>query len=144
MEPRRREPHRRTPAPADAAAAAADGPPAPADAAGAAKDGPPAAASAPARSVSPVRQVLSVGLVSVLAGWLFTWNAGSGPESDLRDAPGLRGMVTARDRQAEQLEDRREELAAEVETLVRAVAASPEQSGPDPALALAAGTAAVK
>ncbi|MDR3107383.1 MAG: DUF881 domain-containing protein [Bifidobacteriaceae bacterium] len=70
------------------------------------------------RRTSAIRQAFSVGLVAVLAGWLFTWNAGSGSSSDLRDAPGLRGMVTARDREVEQLQARQAELAAVVGALV--------------------------
>ncbi|MDR2378111.1 MAG: DUF881 domain-containing protein, partial [Bifidobacteriaceae bacterium] len=87
------------------------------------------------------RQALSVGLVAVLAGWLFAWNAGSGQTSDLRDAPGLRGMATSRDRAVASLQERQTELAAQVEALVDA--ADSEVSEPDRELAVASGTAAV-
>jgi uncharacterized protein YlxW (UPF0749 family) len=88
------------------------------------------------------RPALSVGLVVVLAGWLFAWNAGASQDSDLRDAPGLRGLVTARDRQVEDLQARRAELAAEVEALLGA--GGPAAVEADSALAGAAGATPVK
>ncbi|MDR1442403.1 MAG: DUF881 domain-containing protein [Bifidobacteriaceae bacterium] len=85
---------------------------------------------------------MSVGLVVVLAGWLFAWNAGSNRDSDLRDAPGLRGMVTARDREVEQLQEQQGELAVTVERLVGA--AAPNVAAADAEVAMAAGAVAVK
>ncbi|MDR1635681.1 MAG: DUF881 domain-containing protein [Bifidobacteriaceae bacterium] len=87
------------------------------------------------------RQALSVGLVALLAGWLFVWNATPGRASDMRDAPGLRGLVTARDREVEELQERQAELAAAVEALVGTV--DTPQGAASPELAVAAGTAEV-
>jgi uncharacterized protein YlxW (UPF0749 family) len=80
---------------------------------------------------------LTVGSVAVLAGLLFTLNAKVSSRSDLRDAPGLRGMVTARDRQVEELAARNAVLAAEVADLVARAGVSGAE--PDRANAIAAG-----
>jgi uncharacterized protein YlxW (UPF0749 family) len=80
-------------------------------------------------------------LVAVLAGWLFTWNATSGWTSDLRDAPGLRGLVTARDREVEDLQERQAALADEVAGLVGA--AAPALTAPALEVTVAAGAAEV-
>ncbi|MDR1117912.1 MAG: hypothetical protein LBL01_01260, partial [Bifidobacteriaceae bacterium] len=50
-------------------------------------------------------RAVPVGLVATLAGVLFAWNAGAAGSHDLRDSPGLRGMLTARDRDVQELEE---------------------------------------
>ncbi|MDR1189240.1 MAG: DUF881 domain-containing protein [Bifidobacteriaceae bacterium] len=87
-------------------------------------------------------KALSVGLVAVLAGGLFVWNASSNQGSDLRDAPGLRGMVTARDREVEELQARQAELAQTVEALVGTAAS--DVAGLDADVAMAAGALPVE
>ncbi|MDR1799076.1 MAG: hypothetical protein LBR19_04205, partial [Bifidobacteriaceae bacterium] len=50
-----------------------------------------------------------VGLVALLAGLMFSLSAAGAEESDLRDAPGLRGMVLEQDRTVQDLEARQKE-----------------------------------
>jgi uncharacterized protein YlxW (UPF0749 family) len=83
-----------------------------------------------------------VGLVAVLAGLLFAWNAKAAQGSDLRDAPGLRGMLTARDRQVEELGQRNTDLAARVAAMMEQAGAP--SAAPDSATALAAGAVDVE
>jgi uncharacterized protein YlxW (UPF0749 family) len=83
------------------------------------------------------REAASVGLVAVLAGLLFTLNARAAQGSDLRDAPGLRGMLAARDREVRALERTNAAVAEQLaELLDRATGPRPPQ---DEAAALAAG-----
>jgi uncharacterized protein YlxW (UPF0749 family) len=82
-----------------------------------------------------------VGLVAVLAGLLFALNARSARGSDVRDAPGLRGMLTARDREVAELQARNEELSQAVADLVER--AQPAGGETDPLVALAAGAVEV-
>jgi uncharacterized protein YlxW (UPF0749 family) len=77
----------------------------------------------------------------VLAGLLFALSARAATGSDLRDAPGLRGMLTTRDRQVAELEDYNAELAGQVAELLEL--AGQDATALDPALALAAGATAV-
>ncbi|MDR2453801.1 MAG: DUF881 domain-containing protein [Bifidobacteriaceae bacterium] len=72
-----------------------------------------------------------------MAGLLFTLNARSARGSDLRDAPCLRGMLTARDRQVQDLQARQAELSQAVAELVERAAPSSGQI--DPQVSLAAG-----
>jgi uncharacterized protein YlxW (UPF0749 family) len=74
-------------------------------------------------------------------GWLFAWNAGSGADSDLRDAPGLRGLVTARDREVAEMAGRQAELTDQVAALAPALPANDQLETEE--LALAAGAVAV-
>jgi uncharacterized protein YlxW (UPF0749 family) len=79
--------------------------------------------------------------VAVLAGVLFTWNVQSAPDSDLRDSPGLRGMVAARDRQVQRQEQDQSRLAEQVAALMAQAGQTAQEQ--DPNLALAAGAVEV-
>jgi uncharacterized protein YlxW (UPF0749 family) len=84
---------------------------------------------------------LPVALVALLAGALLTVNATAQTDTDLRNAPGLRGMVQARDREVAELSAKRELLGEEVELAVRGMTGPIE--GDDLELALLAGGVSV-
>ncbi|MDR1825269.1 MAG: DUF881 domain-containing protein [Bifidobacteriaceae bacterium] len=85
---------------------------------------------------------LLVGLVALLAGLMFAVNASQTRHTDLRDAPGLLGLVTEQDRAVQALEARQIELTDELEGLMADVAPAAE-TGTDAAVALASGARAV-
>jgi uncharacterized protein YlxW (UPF0749 family) len=88
------------------------------------------------------RSSASVALVALITGLLFVASARSTGASDVRDAPGLRGLLTAKDRQVQQLEERRSELQSEVDSLMRE--SGGYQPAVSPEVALAAGVADVR
>jgi uncharacterized protein YlxW (UPF0749 family) len=80
--------------------------------------------------------------VALLAGLLFTANIRSQPDTDLRDAPGVRGMVSAKDREVRRLTEEQGQLTEQVDQLMTSFGQGANTT--DPSLALAAGQGPVR